>query len=242
MSHPSLSPSLQPRGVLHRAFSVFLFDSQGRLLLQQRASTKITFRNVWTNSCCSHPLSGYTPTEIDIPADLASGTVLGQYVEHTSHSIPCQQAFSSSPPPVVSPTSLGVKRAAIRKLKHELGIPASQIPIEKFKFLTRLHYWAADTVTHGPQSEWGEHEIDYILFIQGKFVRERETDGSMLPFSVRLCSEAEPSLLLHTYPPVADVTVKPNPEEVDDYKYVTLKELQKLMAPSSGLLWSPWFR
>jgi hypothetical protein len=37
----------QPHGVLHRAFSVFLFDeSDGRMLLQQRASTKITFPNV----------------------------------------------------------------------------------------------------------------------------------------------------------------------------------------------------
>ena len=40
--------------------------------------------------------------------------------------------------------------------------------VEKFKFLTRLHYWAADTVTHGPSAEWGEHEIDYVLFFQGK--------------------------------------------------------------------------
>lgn len=39
--------SSQPRAILHRAFSVFLFDkSDGRLLLQQRASTKITFPNV----------------------------------------------------------------------------------------------------------------------------------------------------------------------------------------------------
>ncbi len=43
----------------------------------------------------------------------------------------------------------GVKYAAVRKLDHELGIPKDQVPIEKFKFLTRLHYWAADTVTHG---------------------------------------------------------------------------------------------
>jgi len=64
--------------------------------------------------------------------------------------------------------STGAKRAAIRKLHHELGIEASDVPIQKFKFLTRLHYWAADVVTHGPDSEWGEHEIDYILFIQGK--------------------------------------------------------------------------
>ena len=35
-----------PYGILHRAFSVFLFDQKGRLLLQQRASSKITFPNV----------------------------------------------------------------------------------------------------------------------------------------------------------------------------------------------------
>ena len=55
-----------PRGVLHRAFSVFIFDeSTGELLLQQRASSKITFPNVWTNTCCSHPLHGMGPNEVD---------------------------------------------------------------------------------------------------------------------------------------------------------------------------------
>jgi isopentenyl-diphosphate delta-isomerase len=40
---------------LHRAFSLFLFDQEGRLLLQQRSQTKITFPLIWANSCCSHP-------------------------------------------------------------------------------------------------------------------------------------------------------------------------------------------
>ncbi|AMD19621.1 HCL530Cp [Eremothecium sinecaudum] len=44
------------KGLLHRAFSVFVFDEEGRLLLQQRASEKITFPDLWTNTCCSHPL------------------------------------------------------------------------------------------------------------------------------------------------------------------------------------------
>ncbi len=44
-------------GSLHRAFSVLLFNSEGRLLLQQRAHDKITFPSVWANSCCSHPLA-----------------------------------------------------------------------------------------------------------------------------------------------------------------------------------------
>lgn len=42
-------------GVLHRAFSVFLFDEQGRLLLQQRAAGKRLWPLYWSNTCCSHP-------------------------------------------------------------------------------------------------------------------------------------------------------------------------------------------
>jgi isopentenyl-diphosphate delta-isomerase type 1 len=45
-------------GLLHRAFSVFLFDpDSGKLLLQRRAKEKITFPDMWTNTCCSHPLA-----------------------------------------------------------------------------------------------------------------------------------------------------------------------------------------
>lgn len=50
------------QGMLHRAFSVFLFNSKGELLLQQRSDEKITFPGYWTNTCCSHPL--YVPNEL----------------------------------------------------------------------------------------------------------------------------------------------------------------------------------
>ena len=43
-------------GVLHRAFSILLFDDDDRLLMQKRAAHKITFPNVWANTVCSHPL------------------------------------------------------------------------------------------------------------------------------------------------------------------------------------------
>ena len=56
---------------------MFLFDSEGKLLLQQRASEKITFPDVWTNTCCSHPLFGYQPTEVDGPAEVNTGQVPG---------------------------------------------------------------------------------------------------------------------------------------------------------------------
>lgn len=115
------------QGLLHRAFSVFLFHPQTKkLLLQQRASEKITFPDMWTNTCCSHPLAH--------PAETGHGD-LPSNVE-------------------------GAKRAAVRKLDHELGIPASQVPISDFSFLTRIHYLAPS------DGKWGEHEIDYILFIE----------------------------------------------------------------------------
>ena len=43
------------RGVLHRAISVFLFDANGRMLLQQRHEDKLLWGGYWSNSCCTHP-------------------------------------------------------------------------------------------------------------------------------------------------------------------------------------------
>jgi isopentenyl-diphosphate delta-isomerase len=51
---------------LHRAFSCFLFNSKGQLLLQQRSSAKKTWPLIWSNSCCGHPL----PNELRIDAVL----------------------------------------------------------------------------------------------------------------------------------------------------------------------------
>ncbi|RWZ77547.1 isopentenyl-diphosphate Delta-isomerase [Streptomyces albidoflavus] len=51
----------QAPGRLHRAFSVFLFDERGRLLLQQRALGKYHSPGVWSNTCCGHPYPGEAP-------------------------------------------------------------------------------------------------------------------------------------------------------------------------------------
>lgn len=45
-------------GALHRAFSVFLYDSQGHVLLQQRALGKYHSGGLWSNACCGHPPKG----------------------------------------------------------------------------------------------------------------------------------------------------------------------------------------
>jgi len=107
---------------LHRAFSVFLFNSKGELLLQQRSKTKITFPLMWTNTCCSHPLN--------VPDELSE--------------VDAQ----------------GIKVAAKRRIEFELGINGNEISPNDFHYLTRIHYKALSN------SIWGEHEIDYILFLQ----------------------------------------------------------------------------
>jgi isopentenyl-diphosphate delta-isomerase type 1 len=184
-AHKFLDGGATPTGTLHRAFSVFIFDADDRLLLQQRAASKITFPSVWTNTCCSHQLTGQEPGEIDSPSAIASGS--------------CR----------------GAKSAAVRKLKHELGIDESDVPIDSIKFLTRLHYCAKDEFAeHENQpvgGTWGEHEMDYILFVKVPRV------GETLPMDV-------------------------NADEIDATKWVSASELKSMMDPTSGLRWSPWFR
>jgi isopentenyl-diphosphate delta-isomerase len=47
-------------GLLHRAFSIFIFNSRGEILLQKRSAQKPLWPNYWSNTCCSHPRAGET--------------------------------------------------------------------------------------------------------------------------------------------------------------------------------------
>lgn len=51
------------KGLLHRAFSIFIFNSKRELLLQQRAEGKYHSGGLWTNTCCSHPRFGESNEE-----------------------------------------------------------------------------------------------------------------------------------------------------------------------------------
>ena len=51
------------KGLLHRAFSVFIFNDSGELLLQRRAFGKYHSEGLWTNTCCSHPAPGESSGE-----------------------------------------------------------------------------------------------------------------------------------------------------------------------------------
>ncbi|XP_026419321.1 isopentenyl-diphosphate Delta-isomerase I-like [Papaver somniferum] len=116
-----LMEKIESENLLHRAFSVFLFNPKYELLLQQRSATKVTFPLVWTNACCSHPL--YRESEL------------------------------------IEENYLGVRNAAQRKLLDELGIPAEDVPVDEFTPLGRILYKAPS------DGKWGEHELDYLLFI-----------------------------------------------------------------------------
>ena len=48
------------KGLLHRAFSILVFNSKGQMLLQKRAGSKYHSGGLWTNTCCSHPLPDET--------------------------------------------------------------------------------------------------------------------------------------------------------------------------------------
>jgi len=119
-------------GKLHRSFSVFVLNSKGELLLQQRAKTKYHSGGLWSNTCCSHPRPG------EATAD-----------------------------------------AARRRLREEMGFDADVQ--EAFTFVYQVQL----------DNELSEHEYDHVFI--GKF----------------------------------DDQPKPNPEEVDNWRYVGLKELQQ---------------
>lgn len=68
---------------LHRAFSLFLFNQSGELLLQQRAASKKTWPNIWSNSVCGHPADGESFKAAAIRrADYELGIEIGQNELH----------------------------------------------------------------------------------------------------------------------------------------------------------------
>lgn len=67
-------------GILHRAFSILIFNSQGELLLQKRSPEKRLWGDFWSNSCCSHPRQGET---MDIASERRLWEELGLRVKLT---------------------------------------------------------------------------------------------------------------------------------------------------------------
>ena len=115
---------------LHRSFTIFIFNSKGEILLQQRAKTKYHSGGLWSNACCGHPRPGE-----------------------------------------------GTKEAAQRRLREEMGFGCDLEEVLQFTYKVKLD-----------KGLW-EHEFD------------------------------------HTFRGVYDGEVNPNPEEVDDFKWVDRETL-----------------
>jgi isopentenyl-diphosphate delta-isomerase len=195
----------QPRGILHRAFSLFCFNEHNELLLTQRSWDKLTFPGVWTNTVCSHPL---VPQHHHPTSKLDDTSV----VESSSSSSSSASLFSEIDIwPKDYPKVPGIKRAALRKAKQELGLDLTaqflQNTTNTIQFVSRFHYWASDVPTHGINTPWGEHEIDYILMVKV---------------------------------PQSDLSLTINPDEVADVRYVSIGQLQEML-DDPHYTWSPWF-
>lgn len=148
------------RGCLHRAFSLLVFDSSNRLLLQKRSSDKITFPGIWANTCCSHPLNN------DEERNGFEGSI----------------------------------KAAIRKMEQELGVDTTDLRTEMFVPASKMLYMSR------MDEEWVEKELDHIIILR------------------------------------SDLVCSPNPNEVEEIKWVSKEELQEFLADSKGEIIAPWFR
>jgi len=133
-------------GVLHRAFSIFVFNSEGKMMIHQREKNKYHCGGLWTNTCCSHPRAGEKTDE-----------------------------------------------AANRRLQEEMGFTTNLKEVFNFIYKAKL------------DNGLYEHELDHVF--------------------------------IGTY----DGDPKPNPEEVDDWKWVDLKELRKDMDDNPDK-YTYWFK
>jgi isopentenyl-diphosphate delta-isomerase len=127
--------------------------------------------------------------------------------------------------------NMGVLRAAQRKLWHELGIVSADVPLDKFNFITRIHYKSLDGSADGI---WGEHESASFFFFFFVVV-----PSLYVLIAISLLRVVDYILFI-----TANTTVLPRENEVSDYRYVTKEELQELMATSEekGLKITPWFK
>ena len=88
-----LKTSENKRTPLHRAFSLFMFNKNNELLLQQRSDTKVTFPGLWTNTCCSHPLfmSDERETKNGLGAKIAAQRKVWQEIGVPAQDCPLDQ-------------------------------------------------------------------------------------------------------------------------------------------------------
>lgn len=150
---------------LHRAFSSYLFDADGRLLLTRRALTKVAWPGVWTNTCCGHPRPDESTEDAvlrRVPEELGATphdlrTVLPRYryravdasgvVEHEI----CPVLVGRIEPEELAPDSDEVCETAWVQWRDVVEL-ARRTP-------ALLSPWAAEQIIHLADALGGEHPI-----------------------------------------------------------------------------------
>jgi isopentenyl-diphosphate Delta-isomerase len=133
-------------GDLHRAFSIFIFNTKGEILLQRRADSKYHSPGLWTNTCCSHP---------------QYGVLMEECLKH--------------------------------RLEFEMGMKCDLEPWFTFQYRAEF------------ENGLIEHEFD------------------------------------HVYKGISDVLPKPNPDEVSDFKYISVENL-KLELIKNEASYTAWLK
>lgn len=192
---------------LHRAFSVFLWNEQGHLLVQRRSAKKITFPLMWANSCCSHPIAECPGEELGVD---------------------------------------GVKLAAIRKIEHELGIPAGLVT---WMNQVAANFYLVASFNLTTFDSWDEFCTAPRLLKSGasmKVINFSEFLGKRLVlFNASLLVDY---ILFSRLDAEMIRTIRINENEVADYKFLAIDQISELpvltpwlkMIVEAGLL-SQWF-
>lgn len=162
VGHLDKSACHDGEGILHRAFSVFIFNSAGQLLLQQRASNKRLWPDYWSNSCCSHPRQGEV-------MDVAVGRRVGQEL-----GINCDLTFTYKFEYSASFESTGTEHELcwvyIGQTTHEPVINTTEIRDWRWMDtaeLTAALSARADTFTPWLALEWQRLNEDFTALLPG---------------------------------------------------------------------------
>lgn len=131
-------------GVLHRAFSLFLFNANGELLLQQRGTGKRLWPGFWSNSCCSHPRRGES-LPVATMRRLGDELNIGAELEHV-YQFAYQAAFDATGSEnELCHVFLGKVLGEVQPNDHEIAdiryIPAADLDLELSDYPQRFTPW-----------------------------------------------------------------------------------------------------
>ncbi len=141
------------KGLLHRAFSVFILNDQKQILLQQRAHSKYHSGGLWTNTCCSHPRDGETNLEaahrrlqeemgFDCPVEKILDFVYRAELDHglTEHEFDHVFIGTYNDDPVINPEEVAsFKWMDLEELKDDIK-NRPEIYTEWFKIIFDRYY------------------------------------------------------------------------------------------------------